>query len=189
GTRIKKIGFDKLPKDGHYMITFNHISNFDPMIIMDVLKKYNIICISKKENLKTPIMGAFIQKAGYIPIDRQDLRQTLKMFRKAVHYSQDLNYSICVAPEGTRSKTLELLPFHSGTYRLPLKAEMGIIEIYLENTNLIHKNFPFKLTKVKMEVMDIIEYDSIKDDCTQTIAENARDRYVQTIKKREEQTK
>ncbi|MGN1081330.1 MAG: lysophospholipid acyltransferase family protein, partial [Acutalibacteraceae bacterium] len=68
--RIKVSGEERLPKDGGFLIVGNHVSNFDPMVTIAVLKKYNISYITKPENLKIPIAGSFIYKCCFLPIDR-----------------------------------------------------------------------------------------------------------------------
>jgi 1-acyl-sn-glycerol-3-phosphate acyltransferase len=159
-------GFDKLPKDGKYLIIYNHRSNWDPMLIMDKMHKYHIICITKPENEKIPIAGRWIHRAGFIAIDRQNNVKALSSIYKAIDFLNKGYGSICVAPEGTRCKNGTLLNFHPGTFKIAFRAQVPIIEVGFKNTDAISKNFPFKNTHVEMEILRVIDYNYFKDSNT-----------------------
>lgn len=161
GALVKKSGMEKVNKKQRYMVVYNHTSNFDPMIIMDKIK--DIYCITKPENKKIPIVGAYINKAGYISIDRSNDAEGMKAILKAINYLKNDYGSICVAPEGTRSKTLELLPFHPGCFNIAKRAEVPILVVGLKNTFDIHKNFLKRFTHVKMDIISVINPEEFKD--------------------------
>ena len=155
GVRVKKTGMHGISKKGPYMIVYNHISNFDPMVIMAKFKR--VICVTKPENKKAPIAGPFIHKSGFISINREDDKEGIKAIMTAIDYIEKGYGQICIAPEGTRSKTLELLPFHPGAFNIAKRAEVPILCIGIKNTNLIHKNVLKRTTKVHMDVLALIE--------------------------------
>lgn len=168
GAKIKKTGFDKINKNQSYMIVTNHVSNFDQMVIIAKIK--NVYCITKPENKKLPLAGPFINKAGFISIDRNNNEEGMKAIYKAIDYIKEGYGSICIAPEGTRSKTLELLPFHPGCFNIAKRAEIPIMVVGLKNTNLIHKNFPKKITKVNMDILKIVNPEEFKELSTLEIS-------------------
>lgn len=153
-----------------YMVISNHISNFDPIALIVKLGIDPLMCITKKENISIPICGAFIHKAGFISLDRNNFHSSVKSISKAIEYIQKDESSVYVCPEGTRSKSLELLPFHAGTFKIALNSKSDIVVCYIQNTNLIHKNFPFKRTHVYVKVLDVIPYEQIKDLSSQQVA-------------------
>jgi len=168
GARVKKTGMEKIDKKQRYMIVYNHISNFDPMIIMAHLK--DVYCITKPENKKIPIVGKFINKAGFISINRSNDAEGMKSILKAISYIENDYGSICIAPEGTRSKTLELLPFHPGCFNIAKRTCTPILVIGVKNTNMIHKNFPMKLTKVNMDILNVIKPEEFSELSTLEIS-------------------
>ena len=167
-TKVKYNGFKQLNKKAEYMIIYNHISNFDPMILMSKIKR--LICITKRGNKKIPIVGGMIHKAGYITIDRENNEEGIKAINKAIDTIVEHKASICVSPEGTRSKDLTLLPFHPGTFQIAKRSGAPIICVAVRNTNLIHKNFPFKRTKVYCDIIYTMSAEEYADISTVEIA-------------------
>ena len=117
--RVYTSGLEKIPKNQKLMFVGNHRSNFDPIIEWLVLKPWDIAFISKGENFKIPFFGRIIRKCCFMPIDRENPRKALRTINKASDLLQSGEVSIGVYPEGTRSKTGELLPFHDGVFTLP----------------------------------------------------------------------
>lgn len=157
-TKIKIINKDDMPLEDVIIIA-NHVSNFDPMVIMKEYHYKKIYCVSKLENFSIPICGPFIYKAGFIPLERDNLKQEMKAIKMAVSYLDNNYGSIYICPEGTRSKDGHLLPFHPGSFKLALWSKKPIVVISVKNTNMIHKNFPFKRTNVTLNVLKVIPYE------------------------------
>lgn len=167
-SNVKYTGLKKIDQKKEYMMIYNHISNFDPMLIMAKIRR--LICITKYGNKKIPVVGGFIHKAGYITINRDSDAEGIKAINKAIDIINNHEASICVAPEGTRSKTLELLPFHPGTFNIAKRTGVPIVCFGIRNTNLIHKNFPRKTTKVYCDVIYVMTKDEYSDLSTSEIA-------------------
>jgi len=176
GCNVKKSGFGNIPHGTPYLIIYNHVSNFDPMLIMDHLHKDKIICISKPSNFKIPIAGPFVYKAGYISINREDPKEGTKAILKAVDFA-NMGYTIAIAPEGTRMKDGVLGDFHPGSFQIGYHAQIPIVLIGFKNTKMIHKNFPLKRTKINMDVIDVIPYESYKDKSTVALTKEVRELY------------
>ena len=168
-TRVKATGLDKMSQKKEYMIIYNHISNWDPMIIMDKVKR--LICITKYSNKKAPIAGGMIHRAGYISIDREHDAEGIKAINKAIEVIQSHKASIAVSPEGTRSKTLELLPFHPGTFNIAKRTGVPIVCVGLKNTNLIQKNFSRRFTHVNYDIIYVMNPDEYAELPTSEIAQ------------------
>lgn len=167
-TKVKFIGFKKLNKHKEYLFIYNHISNFDPMLLMMKIKR--LICITKYGNKKIPVVGGMIHKAGYITIDREHDQEGIRAINKAIDTLTEHKASIAVSPEGTRSKTLELLPFHPGTFNIATRSGVPIVCVGIKNTNMIHKNFPKKITKARCEVLYVMEPEEYMGLSTSEIA-------------------
>lgn len=164
----------------------NHTSNFDQIVLLKILKQKPIICITKPENEKIPIMGAFIHKTGYIAIDRENNFNALSSILKGVRYLKSDLANMYVAPEGTRSKAGELLPFKAGAFKIATKAEAPIVVISLLNCNKIHKNFPFKRTHVYMDVINVIYSEEYETMNSVEISDFVRNEINTQLKKRKE---
>ena len=177
--RVRYTGLKKLDQKKEYMIIYNHISNFDPMLIMPKIKR--MICITKRSNKKIPVVGGMIHKAGYITIDREHDSEGIKAITKSIDYINEHKGSVCVAPEGTRSKDLTLLPFHPGTFNIAKRTGVPIVCMGIRNTNLIHKNFPKKITKVNCDVIYIMYEDEYLNMSTVEIAQKLHQVYEEYL--------
>ena len=164
---------------------YNHRSNWDPMLLMSEFTDYDLNLITKPENFKIPIMGPFIRKSGFIPINRKDSREGLKAIIKGIDYIKNDQYSIVIAPEGTRNKTLEkpLLDFRPGSFKIAYKAEVPIVAVLVTNTEKIHKNFPLRRTKVKVEIMEVIPYEDYKDRTTVELSKEIHEQMLEKLTK------
>lgn len=168
--RVKKNNFDKIP-DEKCLFILNHNSNFDPMLLIEVIKKVPMICVSKPENFKIPVAGPFIHHAGFISLNRDDTKEAVKAINKASNILEGDVGHVCIFPEGTRNKTdSPLLPFHPGSFKIATKSSSTIVVIDLKNTKKIKKNIPFKHTTVEMNVVAILKEEDYQDLSTQEIA-------------------
>lgn len=174
GARVEVIGLDKLP-DENFLIVSNHLSNFDPMITAGVLRKYPLSYITKPGNYKIPIGRRYMRRCGYLKLDREDIRSGAMVTKKAADYIKSKEFSVGVYPEGTRNKSGEgLLDFKPGCFKTALWAKCPLVVMSIKNTNMIHKNFPFKRTKVTLEILRTIGYDELQGMNTGEISELAR---------------
>lgn len=187
-TKIIRENIDSVPKDERFLFVYNHTSNFDPIVINHVLKKSKIIHVSKPENFKIPIAGPFVYRNCYLSIDRQNDRNALKTIIKCIQYINEDKFSIGIAPEGTRNKgnVKELLPFRDGCFQVATKSKCKIVICSLVDLDKIHKNFPFKRTKVKMSILKVMDYEEYKDLHTSDISKIVRELITNKINERKD---
>ena len=165
-------GLEKIDKKTRYLFVFNHRSKFDSMILSKKFKRNRILMISKPENFNIPMVGGVIHKAGFMPIDRENDREAIKTVIKSANYLRSGKYSIGIAPEGTRNRDgINLLPFRNGAFKIAIKAEAPIAVMLLNGTENIAKNFPFKSTKVTLDILRVYTPEEIKDMHTNAIGE------------------
>ena len=80
--------------------------------------------------------------------------------------------SIAVYPEGTRNKEYKgLLPFHNSVFKIAQKASVPIVIVGIAGTETIHKRTPWKRSHVKLQVLDVIDAESVKTMKTNEIGE------------------
>ncbi len=169
-TKVQTEGLEQLNRGKRYLVVSNHISTFDPMLAITRLKLDPLICVTKKENLKIPICGSFIHHAGFIPLDRRDSHSAVQMVKTATEYLKENQSSIYICPEGTRSKTEELLPFHPGSFKIAKRAGVEIAVCYIEHTNQIVRHFPWKRTRTAIRVLSILSKEDVETKTTQELA-------------------
>ena len=108
----------------------NHASNLEPPVVFQFLRPLfpRLQIVYKKELQKTPILGTVWDLAGFVPIDRRDRVQSDEAIRRAARQMREGN-SFLVFPEGTRSRTGELLPFKKGAFILALTANAPVVPV------------------------------------------------------------
>ena len=173
GVKVQITGWEKIDPTQSYLLVSNHRSNFDPQIVGRVFKKFKFLAITKPENLKIPIAGKCIHAAGFLPIDRDNDRKAIETILKAANAIKK-GHSIHLCPEGRRNKTgLDLLPFKNGGFKAAQRAKAPIVVIALNNTEKIHKNFPFKRTLVHFDIVDVMSAEQVLSMTTQEIGDHA----------------
>ena len=172
--RIHTSGVEKIPKDRKLLFVGNHRSNFDPIIQWLVLKQWNIAFISKEENFSIPFFGRIIRRCCFMAIDRENPRNALGTINRASDLLRSGEVSIGVYPEGTRSKTGVLLPFHDGVFRIAKKAGAPIAVMSIKGTEQIHKNVLQRRSDVYLDIVRVIPAGEVEKGTTHTISAEVR---------------
>lgn len=174
-THVHLEGKEKLPKDTKYLLVANHRSNFDPITCITKFGKNDMIFVSKPENFDLPIAGAFMHRAGFIPIDRDNPRNALVTINKAAEYLKAQSVSVGIFPEGTRNRTEEtLLEFKNGAFKIATKAGVPIVVVAMKNAGMVKKNFPWKCTHLYAKVVDVIPVEVVAGGKTAELSNRAR---------------
>ena len=170
--QVKLVGEEKLPEGG-FLLVGNHRSDFDPITAMYALRGRGVTFVTKKENLDIPVGGRLIAGAGCISLDRADDRQGLVVIRQVVRRIQ-AGEAMGIYPEGTRSKTGELLPFRVGCFNAAQWAKCPLVVLRTRGTENIGKNFFLRRTPVTLTVAAVFPYEQIRDLDTTEIGELVR---------------
>ena len=178
-------GMEKQPEGQKVLFVCNHRSNFDPIITWYALKKWKIAFISKPENFRIPFFGRVIRKCCFMPIDRENPRKAIPTINRAAKLLRKQEVSVGVYPEGTRSKSGELLPFHNGVFKIAQKAEAPIAVLSITGTERIAKRTPFRRTDVYLDVLDVFSGEKLNGAKTELIGTAVRHLIENKIEKRD----
>ena len=110
--KIHVTGLEKVPTDTEYLFVSNHRSNFDPMVQWWVLRRWRLAFVSKPSNMRKFVIGPFVRRCCFLPIDRENARNALTTINAAADLIRAHECSFAIYPAGTRSKSGELLPWH-----------------------------------------------------------------------------
>ncbi len=180
GVRAKLIGAEKLPKSP-FLLVGNHRSLFDPLLGMSLLRDYNLSYVSKPSNLKIPLVGDVAYAAGFLPIDRENDRKALKTILQAADYLKRGLCSMGIYPEGTRSRTGELLPFHAGSFKIAQRAGVPLAITVTRGTEKLGKRLLLRPTRVELEVLELLPAERVKAMSTQELAAYSRARIAAAL--------
>ncbi len=180
--RIKVSGMDKIPEKQKFLFVSNHISIYDTFVQVAALRKFPMAFISKPDNFKIPIGHRYMVRCRYMSLDRENVRSGAIITKKASKMIADDDSCVGVYPEGTRNRTDEtLIEFKPGCFKIAVWAKSPIVISVVHNTNMIKKNFPWKKTNVTMDIIDVLQYEDIKDLTTREISDIVREKMLKAL--------
>lgn len=109
----------------------NHVSNIDPFLLAHL--PFQMKFLAKSVLFRIPFVGWGITLAGDIPLVRGSTRSIKKAMHRAAFYVQR-GMPVLFFPEGTRSRTGELLPFKDGAFRLAVEQEAHVLPMAVYGT-------------------------------------------------------
>ena len=167
-------GEEKIPKE-RFVLVQNHRAMFDPMVSLAYLWKHEIGFISKPENYKLPVINKFMHRICCIPIDRENARNAVKSINAAAENVKNNVCSMAIYPEGTRARDKAMLPLHAGSFKIATKSGAPIVITTVDNTNLVHRNAPFKRTVITLRVCEVISAEEVSVLGTAELSEKTRE--------------
>lgn len=162
----------------------NHLSDFDPLTLLAVMPRFRIGYICKDVILRLPLIGPFIYHAGFLAIDRKNGVRAVRTLQRAAELMKDAEMSIGIYPEGTRSRTGELLRFKPGAFTLAQEAEAPIVVMTTKGTELISKRAPFRRTEVELEIVEVISKETVAQTPVKELCESTRQTIEEHLKQK-----
>jgi len=144
GIKLRVHGAEHIQTNRAAVYAFNHSSNVEPPVAFMALRRLfpRLRVMYKAELRKLPVLVWVFDAAGFVPVERQNRDQSLPAVDKAVDALRS-GASFLIFPEGTRSRTGELLPFKKGGVVMALKAQVPIVPCVIEGTrNAMRKGSP-----------------------------------------------
>ncbi len=126
GIRYRVSGRENVPP-GPVVFCSNHASNVDPPVLFEALHS-QLHILYKSELRRFPIMGLVFDVGGFVAVDRGDRDRALASISRGAASLRAGN-SFLIFPEGTRSRTGELLPFKKGGFVMALEAQVPVVPV------------------------------------------------------------
>ena len=140
GVHTTVIGFENIP-DEPVLFIGNHRSFFDILLTYSRCPRLTGY-VAKKEMEKIPLLSTWMRFVYCLFLDRENPKEGLKTILQAIDYVKQ-GISICIFPEGTRSKDGKMLPFKEGSMKMATKTGCPIIPIAISNSAQIWEaHFP-----------------------------------------------
>jgi 1-acyl-sn-glycerol-3-phosphate acyltransferase len=148
-TRIRVHGWGNIPEIP-YIVVLNHTSTVDtPVLLLTFpMQRWRFFAVEKWKY--HPIFGPIMAWLGAIYIvrgeaDRHAIRLALQAIEEGVTFG--------LAPEGTRSRTGQMMPAKDGAAYLASKVDVPILPVGLVNCDQIFVNFKqLKTTEVLVNI-------------------------------------
>ncbi len=127
GIRYRVVGREQVPANRAVVFCSNHQSNVDPPVLYRALHR-RLHILYKAELRKLPVLGIAMEVGGFVPIERSQRDAALESIEQAAASIRE-GHSFLIFPEGTRSRTDELLPFKKGGFIMAIKAQAPIVPV------------------------------------------------------------
>lgn len=138
-----------------YVVVANHESYADIFLVSHL--KWEMKWLAKDTIFRIPVMGWMMRMAGDVPINRGN-RGSAQEALEACRDRLSKRVSVMIFPEGTRSRTDELLPFKDGAFQLAITTGTPIIPIAIAGTRdaMAKGSFSFRRANAICAVLEPI---------------------------------
>ncbi|MFM8270170.1 MAG: lysophospholipid acyltransferase family protein [Pseudomonadota bacterium] len=136
GIRVTVHGKEHFPKLGGSILAANHESMFDIPLLCSL--GHPLCWLSKEEVGKLPFVGWSMKAMGCYFVKRNRSGHDLNVM-KDVEDGLKRGASIVIFPEGTRTRTGQLLPFKKGAFKTAQNTGVPLIPIAITGTYQIAK--------------------------------------------------
>lgn len=179
GIKVRLEGSEHIQRERAAVYAVNHTSNVEPPIIFDTLEPLfpRLRILYKAELRKLPILVRAFDLAGFVPLQRGNPEQSLPAIDRAAEALR-AGHSFLIFPEGTRSRTGDLLPFKKGGFIMAIKGQAPVVPIGISGArNAMRKGSPviYPVT-VRVRIGDPVE--------TAGMTLDDRDRLVSIVRER-----
>jgi 1-acyl-sn-glycerol-3-phosphate acyltransferase len=129
GIRLQVRGLEHLQTTAA-VYACNHSSNVEPPAVFLALRALypHLRVLYKAEMRRLPVLVWVFDVAGFVPVERANRGQSWPAVDRAADGLRS-GASFVVFPEGTRSRTGELLPFKKGGFVMALKAAVPVVPV------------------------------------------------------------
>jgi 1-acyl-sn-glycerol-3-phosphate acyltransferase len=175
GTPVRITGRERIPLGGPVVYASNHSSMFDIWALASALPG-SIRFVAKQELTRIPVFGRAMLAAGHVAIDRGSRARAMEAYARAARVIHELGVSTVVFPEGTRSRTGELLPFKNAPFGLAIAAHVPLVPVYVHDTFRILPKGAWRLrpTPIRVFVGEPIPTAGMTLDDREALRERAR---------------
>ena len=177
GTSFSFVKKTELPTDKPVIFIANHQSLFDIIGMIWYLRQNYPIFVSKIELAKgIPSISYNLRKGGAALIDRNDGKQATVEIARLGKMIEETNFSACIFPEGTRSRTGTMKPFAVGGVAILLKKSPNalVVPVAIENVNKFNPQGYFPLVSFQKLIWTVLPPIKRLNKLPEEIVEEAR---------------
>jgi 1-acyl-sn-glycerol-3-phosphate acyltransferase len=160
--RVRTEGLEKLHPAATYVFVSNHASYMDiPVILSEI--PYQFRFFAKKGLYQIPFLGTHLKRAGHLPVDRSNARNSLKSMTEAARIIAQRRTSVLLFPEGGRSPK-SMREFKEGAAYIAIKAGVPVVPIALVGMRdvLPMGSVHIRSRRVELRIGDPIPTDGMK---------------------------
>ncbi len=158
-----------------YVVVGNHESYADIFLLSTL--PWEMKWLSKAQIFKIPGMGWMMRMAGDIAVQR-DSHESRGAALEGVRDRLGKNVAVMIMPEGTRSRTDEMLPFRDGAFRTAVELQLPILPVAIAGTRNAMKpdSLIFNHATAEARVLEPIETTGMTLADVQSLREDVKER-------------
>jgi 1-acyl-sn-glycerol-3-phosphate acyltransferase len=127
--RIHTEGLENLDPKQTYVFVANHASYMDiPAILSELPFQFRFF--AKKDLYRIPFLGTHLKRAGHLPVDRSNARNSLRSMTEGARIIAERRISVLLFPEGGRAPH-GLREFKEGAAYIAIKAGVPAVPMAL----------------------------------------------------------
>ena len=177
---IEAHGQENLPEKDGFVLYPNHQGMFDVLAIMYGCPR-RISVIVKKELKKIPVLGKIFRLMNAFYIDRQDIKQSMKVILDVIREVKS-GHNYIIFAEGTRSRNgNRLQEFKGGSFKASTKTRSPIVPVALIDSYKAFDTGSVKQQTVSLYFLPPLYYEEYQEMTTQDIAAEVKKRIEQAI--------
>jgi 1-acyl-sn-glycerol-3-phosphate acyltransferase len=162
-TRLWRFETEGVPPEGPrrpYVVVSNHESYADIFLMSHF--PWEMKWLSKHTIFKIPVMGWMMRMALDVPVRRGERESAIAALAEC-RDRLARRVSVMIFPEGTRSRTDELLPFKDGAFHLAIQSRVPILPVAIAGTRscMAKGSFAFRHAHAKARVLAPIATDGL----------------------------
>lgn len=143
GARFEVEGLDNVDWSKPCVLVANHQSVIDICALFRAVP-VPLRFVLKHEMLKVPFVGYYARTMGMVFIERAARRSAVRSLRQAADRVRG-GATICIFPEGTRSRDASVAPFKPGAFEVALSAGVPIVPVAMSGTGAVLPAYGFRV--------------------------------------------
>jgi 1-acyl-sn-glycerol-3-phosphate acyltransferase len=131
GVTLTTEGAERLDPKKPWLLMANHTSSLDIPVMFAAAAPLRVRFVAKIQVAELPVFGPALRKLDFIFIDRSRGAKAIRQLEEA-RKVLETGVSVAIYPEGTRSRTGELLDFKNGGFFLAVQLGIPIVPVYID---------------------------------------------------------
>ena len=154
-------GSKKVHKNDSFIVASNHVSNWDPFIICDALRKNSIAFMAKQELFEKATTRLLMNWCGAFAVNREKVE--VATLRTALSLKNS-KWNLGIFPQGTRQKFGDFSDLNKGFATLAKSMKTNILPVAIIGSDKKAKFCFMKKNEIIVRIGDIIPFSDNIDE-------------------------